>query len=131
MAAADTPAGNPWPPLPLDAWRDTHATLHLWLQIVGKIRLTQMPWLNHGWHVTLYVSAAGLTTGPIPHGARTFQVDVDFVHQHVVVRTDDGRTAEVPLARKPTRPTYASKKRRLEAKGARSEVKAGRAKVVD
>jgi len=97
MAAADTPAGNPWPSLPLDAWRDTHATLHLWLQIVGKIRLTQMPWLNHGWHVTLYVSAAGLTTGPMPHGARTFQVDVDFVRQHVVVHTDDGRVAEVPL----------------------------------
>jgi len=98
MAPADTPSGGAWPPLPLDAWRDTHAALHLWLQIVGKIRLTQMPWVNHCWSVTLYVTAAGLTTGPMPHGARTFQIDFDFVGWRVVVRTDDGREAEVPLA---------------------------------
>ena len=97
MSAADVPPAEAWPPLPLDAWRDTHASLHLWLQIVGKIRLTQMPWLNHCWHVTLYVTAAGLTTGPMPHGARTFQVDFDFVRQRLVVRTDDGASAEVPL----------------------------------
>jgi len=95
--AADRTAGEPWPPLPLHAWSDTHATLHLWLQVVGKIRLTQMPWLNHCWSVTLYVTAAGLTTGPMPYGARTFQVDFDFVHQRLVVRTDDGASADVAL----------------------------------
>ena len=90
-------APEDWPPLPLDAWADTHATLHLWFQIVGKVRLTQTPWINHGWHVTLYVTARGLTTGPMPHGGRTFQIDFDFVDQRLRVRTSDGGTAEVPL----------------------------------
>ena len=56
-----------WPALPFDAWRDTCATLHLWSQVVGKVRLVQSPWTNHSWHVTLYVTPRGLTTGPIPH----------------------------------------------------------------
>jgi len=87
-----------WPALPLDAWRDTHAALHLWTQVVGKIRLAQTPWINHCWHVTLYVTASGLTTGPIPHGARTLQIDFDVLHDTLLVRTSDGDTAEVPLA---------------------------------
>jgi Family of unknown function (DUF5996) len=64
-----------WPELPYSAWKDTYATLHLWTQIVGKIRLAQTPWLNHSWHVVLYVSSRGLTTSPIPYGNRTFQLD--------------------------------------------------------
>ena len=68
-----------WPSLPLEAWRDTCATLHLWMQIVGKIRLAQSPWVNHSWHVTLYVTPRGLTTSPIAYGSRTFQIDFDFV----------------------------------------------------
>ena len=87
-----------WPALPLEAWQDTHATLHLFTQIVGKIRLAQTPWINHCWHVTLYVTASGLTTGPIPHGARTLQIDFDVLRDVLVVRTSDGDTAEVPLA---------------------------------
>ena len=63
---------TPWPELPTAAWRDTYATLQLWTQIVGKIRLTRTPWLNHSWHVTLYVTARGLTTSSIPDGNRTF-----------------------------------------------------------
>ena len=60
---------NPlWPELPYAAWKDTYASLHLWTQIVGKIRLAQTPWLNHSWHVTLYVSPRGLTTSPFPTG---------------------------------------------------------------
>ena len=61
---------------PSPTWRDTCATLHLWTQIVGKIRLVQTPWMNHSWHVPLYVTPRGLTTSPIPHGARTFEIDV-------------------------------------------------------
>ena len=61
---------NAWPELPFDAWKDTYATLHLWLQIVGKIRLQQMPWINHSWHVTLYPTASGLTTSAMPYGMR-------------------------------------------------------------
>ena len=86
-----------WPALPLDAWQDTHATLHLWLQIVGKVRLTQTPYLNHCWHVTLYVTPNGLTTGPVPHGERSFRIDLDFLRQRLVVRTSDGGIEELPL----------------------------------
>ena len=68
-----------WPELPLAGWRETYETLHLWTQIVGKIRLARAPWLNHSWHVALYVTARGLTTSPIPDGAGTFQIDFDFI----------------------------------------------------
>src|SRR3954469_15448930 len=68
-----------WPELPYAAWRDTSETLHLMTQIVGKIRLVRTPWLNHSWHVALYVTARGLTTSPIPDGARSFQIDFDFL----------------------------------------------------
>jgi hypothetical protein len=86
-----------WPALPYAAWRDTCATLHLWTQIVGKLRLAQTPWLNHSWHVTLYVTARGLTTGPIPHGAREFQVDFDFIDHVLWVRTSDGHFRQLVL----------------------------------
>jgi hypothetical protein len=79
-----------WPSLPLEAWADTSATLQLWTQIVGKIRLAQSPWVNHSWHVTLYVTARGLTTSPIPHGTRTFQIEFDFIAHRLVVQASDG-----------------------------------------
>jgi hypothetical protein len=88
---------EPWPALPLEAWSDTYATLHMWTQIVGKIRLTQSPWLNHSWHVTLYVTARGLTTSPIPHGDRTFQIDFDFIGHQLTVQASDGRAARLVL----------------------------------
>src|SRR5713226_6855172 len=81
---------NPWPPLPFEKWKDTYATLHMWTQIVGKVRLAQTPWVNHSWHVTLYVTARGLTTSPIPYGVRTFQVDFDFIDHRVTVWSSDG-----------------------------------------
>jgi hypothetical protein len=86
-----------WPELPYAAWKDTYQTLQLWTQIVGKIRLARTAWLNHSWHVTLYVSARGLTTSPIPDGARTFQIDFDFIDHLLSVRTSDGRMREIPL----------------------------------
>lgn len=86
-----------WPSLPLEAWADTSATLQLWTQIVGKIRLAQSPWVNHSWHVTLYVTARGLTTSPIPHGTRTFQIDFDFVAHQLVVQTSDGGIGGIAL----------------------------------
>ncbi len=87
------PAGvraEPWPSLPLDVWSGTYATLHLWTQIVGKVRLAYSPWINHSWHVTLYVTAAGLTTSPIPYGARIFQIDFDFITHRLMVTSGDG-----------------------------------------
>jgi hypothetical protein len=84
----DTPRG--WPALPLEAWADTYATLHLWLQIAGKVRLAQSPWLNHSWHATLYVTPSGLTTSPIPYGLRTFAISFDFIAHEVSVACNDG-----------------------------------------
>jgi hypothetical protein len=86
-----------WPSLPLEAWRETYATLHLWTQIVGKIRLAQSRWVNHSWHVTLYVTARGLTTSPIPYGSRAFQVDFDFLDHQLTVQSSDGRSSRRAL----------------------------------
>uniref|UniRef100_UPI000F911403 DUF5996 family protein n=2 Tax=Bacteria TaxID=2 RepID=UPI000F911403 len=79
-----------WPDLPIAAWRDSCAMLQLFTQIAGKIRLTKSPWLNHSWHVTLYVTARGLTTSPIPDGDRTFQIDFDFIDHTLRISTSDG-----------------------------------------
>jgi hypothetical protein len=88
----------PWPELPTAAWRDTYATLHLWSQIIGKIRLARSPWLNHSWHVALYVTARGLTTSPIPDGARTFQIDFDFIDHALRISASDGAQRQFALA---------------------------------
>ncbi len=79
-----------WPELDYEAWRDTRDTLHLWTQIIGKVRLMRTPWLNHSWHVPLYVTATGLTTSPIPHGARTFEIQFDFIEHALDIRSDAG-----------------------------------------
>ena len=79
-----------WPALPLDAWRDTYATLHMWTQIVGKVRTTLSPPVNHWWHSTFYVTARGLTTSPIPYGTRTFEVSFDFIDHNLLIQTSDG-----------------------------------------
>src|SRR6478672_9902125 len=89
-----------WPDLPTAAWRDTYATLHLWTQIVGKIRLTKSPWLNHSWHVTFYVTTRGLTTSPIPDGDRSFQIDFDFIDHTLRISTSDGAQRQCALAGK-------------------------------
>ena len=87
--AAASPV-DPWPELPLAAWSETYATLHMFTQIVGKMRLVQTPRVNHSWHVTLYVTARGLTTSPIPYGAKIFQIDFDFVDHQLRVLSSDG-----------------------------------------
>jgi hypothetical protein len=97
MTGSNVILGEAWPSLPLDAWSDTCATLHLWTQIVGKIRLAQTPWTNHSWHVTLYVTPRGLTTGAIPYGTRAFQIDFDFIAHKLMIECDDGRTRSFPL----------------------------------
>jgi hypothetical protein len=96
-----TPDGARWPELPYAAWKDTCATLHLWTQIAGKIRLAQTPWLNHSWHVTLYLTTRGLTTSPIPYGERAFQIDFDFVEHVLWIRTSDGHSRQLLLAPMP------------------------------
>lgn len=86
-----------WPSLPLDAWESTYATLHRWTQIVGKIRLVQTPWINHSWHVPLYVTSRGLTTSPIRHGARTFDITFDFLGHRLLIQTSDGEEQALSL----------------------------------
>ena len=88
-----------WPALPYQAWKDTCATLHLWTQIVGKIRLAQTPWVNHSWHVTLYVTPRGLTTSPIPYDGRAFQIDFDFI-DHALLIADQRRRGATAAARR-------------------------------
>src|SRR4051812_43700917 len=94
MATALNPA---WPALPYAEWRDTYSTLHLWTQVVGKIRLAQTPWLNHGWHVALYVTARGLTTSPIPFGSRAFELTFDFIRQELLIDVSDGGERRLAL----------------------------------
>lgn len=86
-----------WPALPLEAWRDTSETLHLWLQIVGKVRLARTLWINHSWHVVLYVTPRGLTTSSIAHGERSFEIAFDFVRHRVTIDVSDGRSTHIPL----------------------------------
>lgn len=85
-----TTAQATWLSLPLAAWAETCQALHLWTQIVGKVRCALSPWVNHSWHVTLYVTARGLTTSLIPHGSRMFQLDFDFLAQRLVLQSTDG-----------------------------------------
>src|SRR3954453_6397516 len=97
-----------WPELPTAAWRDTCATLQLWTQIAGKVRLTKSPWLNHSWHVALYVTARGLTTSPVPDGTRTFQIDFDFIDHILRISTSDGGLRQLPLTARPIAAFYAA-----------------------
>lgn len=88
---------EPWPELPLDAWQDTYATLHMWTQIVGKVRKTLTPLQNHYWNVTLYVTPRGLTTSAIGYGSRVFDIEFDFLAHQLVIRSGDGATRSVQL----------------------------------
>jgi len=95
-----------WPSLMVDEWTATRDTLHMWTQIVGKIRMVHMPLINHWWQVTLYVSPRGLTTGAVPCRDAVFDVEFDFVNQVLAIRKSDGRQEAVPLAAKPVAEFY-------------------------
>src|SRR6202045_2315201 len=86
-----------WPALPLEVWQDTYATLHMWLQIVGKVRLALAPRINHWWEVPLYVSALGLTTSAIPYPEGNFEVEFDFIHHRLTIKTSQNTAATVGL----------------------------------
>jgi Family of unknown function (DUF5996) len=86
-----------WPPLPLESWRDTCSTLHMWTQIVGKVRLALTPTLNHWWNVPLYVSARGLSTSAVPFADRIFEIEFDFIDHQLVLQTNDGLVKKLPL----------------------------------
>src|ERR1700720_573412 len=106
--AAQAPSLNAWPELPTAAWRETRETLHLWTQIIGKIRLKRSPWLNHSWHVALYVTARGLTTSPIPDGTRSFQIEFDFIDHALRISTSDGARRQLALTGQSVASLYAA-----------------------
>ncbi len=86
-----------WPALPFEDWKKTAETLHMWTQIVGKIRLAQTPWTNHSWHVTLYLTARGLTTSPIPYGSSIFEIRFDFIDHELRILRSDGAVKTLNL----------------------------------
>lgn len=106
-----------WPELPFEPWKDTVATLHMWTQIVGKIRLAQSPWVNHSWHVTLYVTPRGLTTGSIPYGEESFQIDFDFIDHRLRFASSDGGVRAIPLRPQTTADFHAAVKKSLDELG--------------
>lgn len=86
-----------WPELPLNEWLDTYRTLQLWTQIVGKVRLTLSPKVNHWWNTTLYVSPRGLTTSAVPYGLEAFEIEFDFIDHALEIRTSGGSRKSFPL----------------------------------
>ena len=97
---ASSSASSAWPALPSDDWADTLETLHLWTQIVGKVRMVHTPWLNHSWSVPLYVSPTGLTTSLVPYGAEGFELSFDFAADALNLVTSTGRQGSVGFASK-------------------------------
>ena len=95
-----------WPPLPLAEWRATKETLNLWLQILGKIRLATTPLVNHWWNTTLYLTARGLTTSPMPHGDGAFQIDLDFIDHRLLLDTSWGERRKLELRPQPVAGFY-------------------------
>jgi len=120
-----------WPALAYDEWRDTQATLHRWTQIVGKIRLMQTPWVNHSWHVPLYLTARGLTTSPIPHGSRIFEIDFDFVDHELRINTSEGRTETLQLAPRAVADFYQELFARLKTLGLQISIRTMPSEIPD
>jgi len=120
-----------WPSLPLQEWKDTYATLHIWSQIVGTIRLTLSPTVNHFWHSAMYVTSRGLTTSPIPYGNRTFEIDFDFIDHALIIRTSEGSISTLILAPRTVAEFYAELMATLRSLGIEVEIHARPDEVAD
>jgi hypothetical protein len=116
------PNPETWPSLPFAEWRDTCATLHMWTQIIGKIRLAQAPLINHWWQVPLYVTSRGLTTSPIPLGERVFEIGFDFIDHRLTIETGDGKADGFALRPIAVADFYAEATQRLRALGIDSHI---------
>jgi Family of unknown function (DUF5996) len=112
-----SPPERSWPPLPTAEWQSTRDTLHLWTQIVGKVRMTHAPLVNHWWNVTLYVTPSGLTTSSIPYGGRSFQIDFDFHAHELVITTSGGERRAIALEPRSVADFYADVMRNLDELG--------------
>ncbi len=106
-----------WPPLPLAEWEETRATLHMWTQMVGKVRLAKSPYVNHWWQVPLYVSARGLTTGAIPDQDDIFEIELDFIDQRLEIRTSRGTGRVLPLRPRTVAEFYRDLRQALDSLG--------------
>src|SRR6185312_2194184 len=111
-----------WPALRVDDWTATRETLHMWTQIVGKVRLAHMPLINHWWQVTLYVSPRGLTTSTIPYGTAVFDMEFDFVDHVLAIRHSDGSNRAVPLVSKPVAEFYGETLSALDSLGIETKI---------
>jgi len=131
MAHPATSAASAWPPLPFDQWRATYETLHMWTQVVGKIRLVQTPWVNHSWHTALYVTPRGLTTSPIPSEERTFQLEFDFVDHRLLIETSRGEVGTVLLASRSVADFYRDLLARLAEVGLEIKIRTTPCEVAD
>lgn len=107
-AKPETLHKSPWPELPLAAWQDTYATLHMWTQIVGKVRLALTPLINHWWEVPLYVNARGLTTSAIPYGDQIFEIQFDFIDHKLAIQSSWGSSRTLPLKSQSVADFYAA-----------------------
>jgi hypothetical protein len=111
------PNSNSWPELPLASWQDTYATLHMWTQIVGKIRLALSPRVNHWWEVPLYVNARGLTTSAIPYNDGIFEIQFDFIDHTLNIHTSWGTSASLPLKPQSVADFYSAFMSKLQSLG--------------
>src|SRR5438477_6239169 len=116
-----TPSDS-WPPLPLNEWQDTYHTLHMWTQIVGKIRMTLFPPINHWWNVSLYVNSHGLTTGPAPYARGAFEIQFDFQKHELNIFTSEGPSASRPLRAECVAAFYAGLYESLSSLGIEVEI---------
>jgi hypothetical protein len=117
MSPTPSPLPLAWPRLAYADWADTCATLHLWTQVVGKVRLALAPQVNHWWHAALYVTARGLTTSPMPYRGGYLQIDFDFIDHRLVIRMSDGGQEQVALTPRSVADFYAEVMGRLRALG--------------
>src|SRR5438270_12313030 len=106
-----------WPALPLDEWKDTYATLHMWTQIVGKVRMALTPLINQWWNVPLYVTARGLTTSLIPYRDKPFELWFDFMDHQLVLQMSDGSRKSIPLSSRTVADFYGDVMRMLHSAG--------------
>lgn len=110
-------SGEAWPALPLEQWKDTYATLHMWTQIVGKVRLALTPLTNHWWNVPLYVTSRGLTTSLIPYSDTPFELRFDFVEHQLILQKSDGQREFLPLVARSVADFYSEVMKMLESAG--------------
>ncbi len=131
MIISQRSTGKDWPDIPYPDWEATATTLQLWMQIIGKIRLVQTPWTNHSWHVPLYLSTRGLTTSPIPHGGRLFELIFDFIDHQLVIQTSLGERRRVALEPRSVAEFYGAVMAELHALGFDVEIRATPCEIAD